>query len=40
MAEEICTKDGLLDIREDEYPMKGAAETEIKGEGSGTISRD
>ena len=27
MAEEICTKDGLLDIREDEYPTKGAAET-------------
>ena len=38
MAEEICTKYGLLDIREDEYPMKGMAETEIKGDGLGTIS--
>jgi len=40
VLQEISTKDGLFYICHDENPAKSAPKSQVKGEGTGTVSRN
>ena len=38
--QEICTKYGMLNICDEEYPSEGSPEAKVNGPGSGTKDRN